>query len=346
MTSQLFKMASKAERRLARRSFAAHPSAGLYKSLGSVTTGRAGHGNMRQMLKRVNTAEVRDLMRNVERGRRGGAAKYSKRDEQEQLNRLLGLLGPIGEVIRAVVGRGSTRDFEDSALDAAVNLIRAMGHEVLSRKGQPGHDRGLEAARQVLEEGGYTVTPPGGGGSIGDDGGTSFSWGDPEGTNWLRRSEVHVNSSNVYSYAWQPETENFGTLYVTFRAWTPGMRHPSASAGATYAYYAVPFAKFRDFARAAQGSAGGAVWDYLRVRGSVSDHQHPYELVGGVLMSKEEVYIPRKATDAGYFRRAVQVPRAGRGTWQRSTLASREFAPERGGPNRGQPNRGGPSRGR
>lgn len=331
--SKLFKVASAAERRIARRSFVAHPAVGLYKSLGRATAGRGGRSNMRGMLRALTTPEVRDLMNKLNHGR---VTKYARKDEQQkQLTKLLELLGPVGQVIRAAIG--TSPSYTSDAFDMAANFIRAMGGEVFVGKGRPGHQRGLDAAKQILEEAGYTVQAPGD--EPGDEQ-SEVEFGDAAGTQWLEKAEVKVSSSNVYSYAWSQETDNFGTLYVTFLAWHPGMKKASSAPGATYAYYGVPVAKYKEFSRAAKASAGAAVWDYLRVRGSVSDHQHSYELVGGTRINKEDVYIPRKATDVGYFRRAVQVPRNGRGSWQRSSLPSREFEPNRGTPNRGAPNRG------
>ena len=159
-------------------------------------------------------------------------------------------------------------------------------------------------------------------------------------------------STNVYGYFFEPESRTRGILYVTFLGVTSsgGRSGP----GQTYAYYDVPVRKYHDFSRASAQSAGGAVWDYLRVRGSVWSHQHTYRLI-----QSHGDYVPRKATAAGFktrtvarmggegpFRQAEFTPvgeraRAIRRSYTRSTLPERLFAqPNRGEPDRGEPNRG------
>jgi hypothetical protein len=176
-----------------------------------------------------------------------------------------------------------------------------------------------------------------------------------------------VSSSNVYSYAWEPDHEGSinGVLYVTFLHWEPGMKQDERTGpGPTYAYYDFPRYRFDAFNKEAEDSAGRAVWDFCRVRGSRHAHQHRYRLVA---VSGE--YVPRKATARGFKRRTLiragmspgkrrmlsqvalltsgkstlgelennQLPRS----FRRSTLADEEFGtPDRGEPNRGRPNRG------
>lgn len=143
-------------------------------------------------------------------------------------------------------------------------------------------------------------------------------------------------SSNVYGYYFEREARRTGILYVTFLESLPGGKR--AGAGPTYAYYDVSVIKALEFQKAAAQSAGNAVWDYLRVRGTVSGHQHNYRLVH---VSGD--YVPRKATPVGFRNRAVPALGVGRREFQRNTLPQMRFQrgePNRGGPNRGQPNRG------
>jgi len=176
-----------------------------------------------------------------------------------------------------------------------------------------------------------------------------------------------VSSSNVYSYAWEPDEQSSinGILYVTFLHWEPGMKQGDREGpGPTYAYYDFPRHRFDAFNKQAEDSAGRAVWDFCRVRGSLHAHQHRYRLVA---VSGE--YVPRKATAKGFKRRTLvragispgkrrmlsqvalltsgkknlgelesnQLPRS----FKRSTLADENFGtPDRGEPNRGRPNRG------
>jgi hypothetical protein len=116
------------------------------------------------------------------------------------------------------------------------------------------------------------------------------------------QSEVRiVRSSNVYSYAWENESANQVILYVTFLFWAPGTsaaeRH---GPGSTYAYYDVPRSKLNEFAGMADSSAGTAVWDYLRVRGTTYGHQHRYRLI-----QASGDYVPRKATQLGFKKRQL-----------------------------------------
>lgn len=146
-------------------------------------------------------------------------------------------------------------------------------------------------------------------------------------------------SSNVYGYYFERESRRVGILYVTFKAEVDGER-PNAP-GQTYAYYDVPVRKHHEFQQAAASSAGGAVWDYLRIRGTVWGHQHQYRLV-----QSHGDYVPRKATPRGYRTRNLPALGVGRREYRRSTLPERLFyPPNRGGPNRGDPNRGDPDRG-
>ena len=161
-------------------------------------------------------------------------------------------------------------------------------------------------------------------------------------TELVSREHRTPGSSNVYSYMWEHETPKIGILYVTFKAWWPEMKGRSDSPGPTYAYYDVPTRVYQQFRTAAADSAGGAVWDYLRQRGSVHGHQYQYRIVAGTLVQDGGVYVPRKATRAGFKSRAVTNVGAGRRGFLRSSLPEQNFLPNRGSPNRGVPDRGRP----
>jgi hypothetical protein len=113
------------------------------------------------------------------------------------------------------------------------------------------------------------------------------------------------------------------------------------SPGPTYAYFDVPWRRFKSFEAAATNqSAGGAVWEYLRVRGSKWDHRFPYRLVGGVEVPQGGIYVPRKATRLGLRTRTLPTPGTGRRGFVRSSLPEQPWAPNRGKPDRGEPDRG------
>jgi len=130
-------------------------------------------------------------------------------------------------------------------------------------------------------------------------------------------------SSNVYSFVWVNDehtidedggisinlygqrSTNMGTLIVTFKVWTPGMKQKERpnSPGATYAYAGVSRMKYEAFlGSTSPESAGYAVWDYLRIRGTQSGHQHAYRLV-----SVTGDYVPRMATPTGFRRRSQRM---------------------------------------
>lgn len=156
-----------------------------------------------------------------------------------------------------------------------------------------------------------------------------------------------VESSNVHSFWYSPETPNKGIVYVTFLYWQPGMKADERSGpGQTYAYYDVPLAKYKAFEGATAESAGRAVWDYFRVRGTIHGHQGPYSLI-----QAEGEYVSRKATKKGFAKRSLLPPgvsprdRKAFPLVRTSSLPARKFmngAPNRGTPNRGTPNRGQP----
>lgn len=164
-----------------------------------------------------------------------------------------------------------------------------------------------------------------------------------------------VSSSNVYAYGFEQESASMGILYVTFLDYDPNAKQKTNGPGSTYAYYNFPLLKYKQFQQMAASTAGGAVWDYCRVRHSVYEHQHTYRLI-----QVHGEYVPRKATRKGFQSRSVPVPGIGERGFVRSTLAPRSFGkkgqptiarrqlpnrnyaalPNRAAPNRGEPNRG------
>jgi len=211
---------------------------------------------------------------------------------------------------------------------------------------------------------------------------------------WPRESYIDIDesdesvrrtsgSSNVYSYIWfsndytvmdegyvakrprvaSKKAEKNGTLIVTFKAWEPGMKQSERpdTPGATYAYSNVSEIKYNLFNSMAESSAGEAVWDYLRLRGTLTGHQHGYRLI-----SVSGDYVPRKATARGFRAREMIMPpkfsstitatkpstlppgpltRFGHPISPEEALSPRQaraYARRGGYPNRGEPNRGRP----
>ncbi len=169
------------------------------------------------------------------------------------------------------------------------------------------------------------------------------------------QNAVRVTSSNVYSYFWQPESKHSGILYVTFLAPAVSKNAPRTGPGPTYAYYGVTTQKFRRFRTQAIESPGSAVWDHLRVRGTIFGHQVQYRLVA---VTGE--YVPRKATRKGFRTRYLKplgrpsqvnarLPANAtnrerelyRRGFRRSTLPAQDYGQtDRGTPDRGAPDRG------
>jgi hypothetical protein len=350
---------------------------------------------MSTLMKQLVSPEAKKLLDQLERI---GPIKYGKTHEQpDVLNRFLRLLGPLGDAIRRVIGGGkSVQNWSKQQAESAAEVVRAFGGEVLTRPGEAGYQRGIDAAKKVLSDiatpppvqppiARHDVPIPPGRPTIGETGksqrtldaeqvldqiingeaeededtdeetsiqtlGRGMGY-DAEDDAALIGREIRVESSNVYSFVFERESHRSGILYVTFLAWTPGSSHRSGP-GPTYAYYDVPLRKYHEFERAATtSSAGGAVWDYLRVRGSVDQHQHQYRIVAGVLMQDGGQYVPRKATAWGFRRRSLAAHGVGRRESVRSQLPERRrddrvITPNRGTPNRGEPNRGEPNRGR
>lgn len=152
-------------------------------------------------------------------------------------------------------------------------------------------------------------------------------------------AEKTPHSSNVYSFFFERESRKHGIMYVTFQRTMEGGKKIMAP-GPTYAYYDVPVKKAVEFRKSAKSSAGGAVWDELRIRGTYHGHQFQYQLIH---VSGE--YVPRKASPKGFVSRAVADLGVGRRSYRRNTLPPVRFnngGPDRGGPNRGTPDRGQP----
>lgn len=104
---------------------------------------------------------------------------------------------------------------------------------------------------------------------------------------------AHI-SSNVWAY-WlkrpEPDQRN-GTLIVQYRG-KNDLGEPANVAGPMYGYRDVSLKLFKQMVDAA--SKGTFVWDHLRVRGTVFDHQKDYFFI-----NTPGSYVPRKATSKGF----------------------------------------------
>jgi hypothetical protein len=117
-----------------------------------------------------------------------------------------------------------------------------------------------------------------------------------------------TTSSNVesFAYEWNPQNEREpGNLLVRFLG---GDSKNRSGPGPLYRYEGVPRSVF--VAMKLAHSRGKFVWDALRIRGTISGHQFPVELIG----TGPSGYIPRRAV-VGF-----------RGRASRGGFAKRKFA--------------------
>lgn len=103
-----------------------------------------------------------------------------------------------------------------------------------------------------------------------------------------------LGSSNVYAMKYDMDDLTF---YVCYLGGSGRNRHGK---GPTYGYRGVPPTIAKRLLDA--GSAGGAVWDYLRVRGTAFGHQFDYFLSD----TGPSGYVPRKATGVGLKPRVMR----------------------------------------
>jgi len=334
----IVQLASRAARKAAKRAARVARSEFSRTPLGSVVSSvRKIRRDSKKYNKTLDKIEAMVLGGQTEKIRAaGGVEKYAvDATVTETLDDLFKTLGPMGDVLRVLFEGTKSQTKLNSQIDAAVQFLEAFGQ---GDRIAEDVERTIETAQEIEAAGSGTGTGP----RVVYDPPTEAEEG-------VFGREIQVSSSNVFSFSFRHESRTRGILYVTFLAWAPG-RSGRSGRGPLYAYYDVPVTKYQQFKSAASSSAGSAVWDYLRVRGSSSGHQHQYNLLQGAVMPgvvPGGVYIPRKATPRGFRRRAVPNVGTGKRGFTRSTLPERLFrgAPDRGTPNRGTPNRGTPNRG-
>jgi len=375
----LFSLASAAARRAARRGFNRSPVGKVVRAAQAAATPKK---TLESLANQAVSKETREALKTIQAAT--GPIRYSMNDATKKaIDIVLGSLGPLGQVIKGAVQAGtSAGSLSEKQWDSAVDLIQALGGEVLVKPGQKGHERGLEAAQTILKEagidntGGGRVPPPGAPASPAPPDPTppplAPDWTGPRGKRPPNEddargmSPVHLTpaSSNVYGFQYDYTSSTF---YVWFRppninqanvrntkgggvtsiTKAPGARgiHQGGqrenAPGPLYAYHDVPVRIYKRFL--SRESAGGAVWDMLRKRGSAWGHQFRYSLIAGSGVPGQggamATYVPRRATARGFKRRAVAEVGTGKRRYAKSGL------PERGLPKRGTPNRGGPNNG-
>ena len=257
-------------------------------------------------LRQLARAEFGEVVKQIEKYARSGGLK-------SEITKFLGDLGPTGKIIQAIIDPGRSSSLQND-LQAAINLIRSFGGEVLMPKtAEPTLGdiaRGLQTAQQRLQEYGFSI--------VGSEGPPRRIVQPEPGRATVdvemrpirgKRETSRVSadhpmltgemvsapsSTNVYEFGYDIESLS---LYVRFQtAHDEGAR---GSAGSLYRYSGVTPEEFMSLYRV-RNSGGGSgsdrspgawVWDHLRERGTVSGHKKDYELVG--IMGG---YVPRKAT--------------------------------------------------
>lgn len=261
--------------------------------------------------------------------------------------------GPLGMMMARMLRGGGA--LKGAALQAAAGLVNLFRGHNPPRFGDPDYKKAIE----IAERAGQAISPPVPPtkrfptASESDRTEAMQEANQPEFSSLYRTPQ----SSNVWSFQYRYSTS---TLYVRFKApslnadavrTAPGagglISHQGTlgktvtgktnDPGPLYSYFDVPVRVFNRLVRA--HSAGKAVWDNLRIRGTVWGHQFRYALAEGANVPGEGgragLYVPRRATKKGFRSRAAVPGGTGRRAYAMSTLPQ-EIRPHRGRPDRGR----------
>ncbi len=260
----------------------------------------------------------------------GEMAKYARNPlESQAIESFLGALGPVGKALSAIIGPAAQGKLGSTAsMGAAINMVRAMGSEILPSPeitSGPEFDRAMEAVKVWAVAHGYSFERTGAPGVSLPPGRqpapplSPRSTRQPQGRKPYIRKTVDVPlarggskrypkdhpmvtgqfvmtpaSTNVHSFGYDMDA---AILYVRYL-------HSDESGNATgpgslYRYSPIEPELFESLYKVRRGGGGEGgqstpgtwIWTNLRVRGTVSGHTKDYALVGIMNM-----YVPRKAT--------------------------------------------------
>ena len=211
--------------------------------------------------------------------------------------RFLAAMGPGGSLIRSLIEPNQPGPKVQRQLRQAAAMIKAFGGEVLPGTNATVADitSGIEASISNLQRRGYEVARPGQ--PVHPRVHPSVAQRESQtvrinGIDYPRNHPVLSgrfvrvpNSSNVYEFGYDIDNHY---LYVRYQE--PHEHGTKAGPGPLYRYTAVQPYQFITLYNA--GSKGIWVWDNLRIRGTISGHQHGWELVGVM----EGQMVPRRAT--------------------------------------------------
>lgn len=380
--SSIYRVASRAVQRTARREFARTPVGQLTSELYKYKRGAPSKFDARKVQRELTRMGAEQLLGEFKQF--GSIEKYALSGLQKKaMDALFGYMGPLGQILRGLL-HSNTGTFTGSQLQAAEQLIRAYGGEVTWPKGHPLHkpersagvaerileDMGLVPAAKTTSKGRREAKPPAMPSKSRPDGAPR---GEPLAPpapgeqpadartpyqDSLTEEYYTPRSSNVYSFQYDYATS---TMYVRFKAprMNSGVQNKRGRGGMTgikgqkgstitgktnepgplYAYFDVPVRVFKRLKASISSSPGGAVWDNLRIRGTVYGHQYRYSLVQGAVVKGEggrlATYVSRRATSKGFRSRSVAALGTGRRGFVTSSIGE-ELRPFRGTPDRGR----------
>jgi hypothetical protein len=261
----------------------------------------------RELLKAAKSGDLERMARGSKTGRTAAdIQRYAAGGWKEAaLESMFQALGPLGDLFRSFLRpRRAPLAGIDREIQAAANLLKVFRPDLLKQPGRKTLPPDPDEARKVLEDLGFTVTPPGKKPRYPKEfeyvkteagervkmrvrGEAPYRHDDPIMTGEM----IQVSSSNVYAIGFIYDQDAPEQSVLKVRFWQQ-RRGSSRVPGPMYFYYRVPPQVFQSFRAAA--SKGKFVWDRLRVRGSVAGHQYQYELKGIA-----QDYVPRKATRYG-----------------------------------------------
>lgn len=227
----------------------------------------------------IPQAEMRNLVQQFGKDIEQGMMRYAR---QTAIDVLMKKLGSFGQLISALLRPGGKPLANpQKELDAAQELLESFGYSVTSP------ERVKETqTRPEVRTGQPPKRPTGDDTTVGSSQEEQPLQQTPGGP--LVEGMIPVTSSNVHSigYEWSENERMPGNLLVRFLGGTGKVR---SGPGSLYRYKDVPRSVFVAFKLAA--SKGKFVWNELRVRGTVSGHQYDYDLAG----TAADGYIPRQA---------------------------------------------------
>lgn len=206
-------------------------------------------------------------------------------------NSILSKLGDFGQVVDALLRPDGKNIAPDAMkeLEAARTVLEAFGQDVSRPEASP-----AKILRELVEESPEPPSETEKRRKELDDGLRRRTNVEPSKSDEPKTPDkplvegmVPVRSSNVEAIGFEwPDSGTVGNLLVRFLGGTSKNR---SGKGPTYRYLGVDRSVYLAFLRAS--SKGSEVWNQLRIRGTVSGHQYPYELTS----LGDDERVPRQA---------------------------------------------------